>query len=93
MTFKKGVYPKREKTKRHPLLGVEAKLAKKFSLDELELRILLEAQSETSPEIAEELGVLLMPVEARVMRSIPVKFGTRVLNEARRRVQAESTTI
>ena len=91
--MKKRVYPKREKTKRHPLLGVGAKLAKKFSLDELELRILLEAQSETFEEIAEELGVLPRPVEARVMRSIPAKLGTRVLNEARRRVQAELATI
>ncbi len=90
--MKERVYPKREKTERHPLLGTWAKLAKKFSLDELELRILLEAKSEIYGEIAKELGVLPMPVEARVMRSIPAKLELR-LREARRRVQAELATI
>ena len=86
--MKKRVYSKREKTERHPLLGVWAKLAKKFSLDELELRILLEAKSETFEEIAEELGVLPRPVDARVMRSIPAKLG-REFREARRMIQNE----
>jgi len=83
-----------KKTEHHPLLvGVWAKLAKKFSLDELELRILLEAKGKTFEEIAKELGVLPMPVEARIMRSIPTKLGVSKLSEARKKLQAELAKI
>lgn len=64
-----------EETKRLLPLQTRARLMKKFALDELELKILLEAKGETFGEVAAELGVLPMLVEARIERSIPSKFG------------------
>ena len=62
------------------------KLMKKFRLDELEVEILLKAEDgETPKEIAKKLGELLMPVEARMMRSISAKFGVATFKEARER--------
>lgn len=90
--MKRRVYPKDsedplEETKHPFLTEVGAKLAKKFSLTELEVRILLEAKSEEPEEIRKELDEpLLMPVEALVMRSIPRKFEVKTLSEARRKL-------
>lgn len=64
-------------------------LKKKFSLDELELRILLDAKKQTFQEIAGELGELPLVIEARTARSIPVKLEVRNLREARIKLKRE----
>ncbi len=77
-----------EETEQVLLPKTRARLARKFTLDELELKILLEAESETAQEVAKELKVLLMLVDARIERSIPSKLKMR-LREARRMIKKE----
>ncbi len=74
-------------TKRHFSAEVAARLADIFSLDELEIKILSEAKGETAREIAKELGALLLPTEARIARSIPIKLNVKTLVEARIKLQ------
>lgn len=68
---------------------IMARVAKKFHLEKLELRILLEAKSETPLEIAKELGELPSPIERRIASSIPLKFKVKTLAEARKKLQVK----
>jgi len=70
-------------------VATRLRLADMYSLDELELKILLDAKSETVEEIAQEFRELPSLIEARILRSIPVKLNAKTLAEARIRIQIE----
>lgn len=92
IVFLNGKVPAEElvkEKKEYPLLTeYEIRLMKEFALDGLEIRI-LKAEGRTYQEIAEELGILPMEVEARIKRSIPVKLGVS-FEEARKKLKKES---